>query len=115
MADTANYGWTKPTDQASDDTWGVILNTALDDIDTDLKTVSDAITYHRLSSGSSSGSISYLIALPSGYRAYRLILSGITASAASQYLKLSSRSAGACWGALGAIRVCSTSPRPVPR
>ncbi len=44
MADTANYGWTKPTVGGSDDTWGTILNTALDDIDTDLKALADAQT-----------------------------------------------------------------------
>jgi hypothetical protein len=39
MADTANFGWTKPTVGGSQDAWGTILNTALDDIDTDLQTV----------------------------------------------------------------------------
>lgn len=42
MADTTNYTWTKPTVGGSQDAWGTILNTALDDIDTDLKTVDDA-------------------------------------------------------------------------
>lgn len=41
MADTVNYGWTKPTVGGSDNTWGTILNTALDDIDADLKALSD--------------------------------------------------------------------------
>lgn len=44
MADTTNYGWTKPTVGGSDNTWGTILNTALDDIDADLKALSDAQT-----------------------------------------------------------------------
>lgn len=42
MADTTNYGWTKPTVSGSSGAWGTLLNTALDDIDTDLKAVSDA-------------------------------------------------------------------------
>lgn len=37
MADTANFGWTKPTVGGDGNQWGAILNTALDDIDTDLK------------------------------------------------------------------------------
>lgn len=41
MADTANYGWTKPTVASDDSIWGTILNTALDDIDTDVKAVQD--------------------------------------------------------------------------
>ena len=36
MADTANYSWTKPTVGGDADGWGTVLNTALDDIDTDL-------------------------------------------------------------------------------
>ena len=42
MADTTNYGWTKPTVGGSADTWGGLVNTVFDDIDTDLKAVSDA-------------------------------------------------------------------------
>lgn len=38
---TTNYGWTKPEDGASEDSWGVKLNANLDEIDTDLKAVSD--------------------------------------------------------------------------
>jgi hypothetical protein len=48
MADTANYGWTKPVNTGSDNTWGTILNTALDDIDADLKAVSDALAASAL-------------------------------------------------------------------
>lgn len=44
MADTANYGWTKPTVGGSDNTWGTTLNAALDDIDADLKALSDGQT-----------------------------------------------------------------------
>lgn len=36
MADTTNYGWSKPVVNGSDNTWGTLLNAALDDIDTDL-------------------------------------------------------------------------------
>lgn len=39
MADTTNYGWTKPTVSGSSGAWGTILNTALDDVDANLKTV----------------------------------------------------------------------------
>jgi hypothetical protein len=41
---TPNYGWTKPTSGADNDTWGTLLNADLDSIDTDLKVVSDATT-----------------------------------------------------------------------
>lgn len=44
MADTANYGWAKPVVNGSDNTWGTILNTALDDIDADLKALADLQT-----------------------------------------------------------------------
>jgi hypothetical protein len=36
MADTTNYTWTKPDVGGDADAWGTVLNTALDDIDTDL-------------------------------------------------------------------------------
>jgi hypothetical protein len=36
MADTTNYGWTKPVEGASTGVWDTILNAALDDIDTDV-------------------------------------------------------------------------------
>lgn len=42
MADTANYGWHKPTPLGDSGAWGTKLNTAFDDIDVDLKAVSDA-------------------------------------------------------------------------
>jgi hypothetical protein len=48
MANTVNYGWAKPVNNGSDNTWGTILNTALDDIDADLKAVSDAIAASAL-------------------------------------------------------------------
>ena len=41
MADTTNYGWTKPTEGGSTGAWDTILNTALDDIDANLKTAED--------------------------------------------------------------------------
>jgi hypothetical protein len=34
MANTTNYGWTKPTVGGSEDTWGAGLNTIFDNIDT---------------------------------------------------------------------------------
>lgn len=34
MADTTNYGWTKPTVGGSEDQWGTITNTIFDQIDT---------------------------------------------------------------------------------
>lgn len=39
MATTTNYTWEKPTVGADTDTWGTKLNSTLDDIDADLKTV----------------------------------------------------------------------------
>lgn len=41
MATTTNYGWTKPTVSGSSDTWGTELNTLIDSVDSQLKTVSD--------------------------------------------------------------------------
>jgi hypothetical protein len=41
MADTANFGWTKPDVGGDNGTWGTKLNTALDDIDADLDAVRD--------------------------------------------------------------------------
>lgn len=38
---TTNYGWTKPTVGADENTWGGLINGDLDSIDTDLKAVSD--------------------------------------------------------------------------
>lgn len=43
MADTTNYEWTKPTVGGDDGTWGTILNTALDDIDTSLYALDQAV------------------------------------------------------------------------
>jgi len=54
MADTTNYGWTKPTVGGSSDTWGTTLNTLADDIDSDLKTVSDA---SKVASNLTSGTV----------------------------------------------------------
>jgi hypothetical protein len=34
MADTTNYGWTKPTVGGNEDQWGTITNTIFDEIDT---------------------------------------------------------------------------------
>lgn len=44
MADgtTTNYGWTKPEVGASTGTWGTKVDATYEDIDTDLKAVSDA-------------------------------------------------------------------------
>lgn len=42
MADTANYNITKPVVGGSVDAWGTILNTALDDVDTQMKVNDDA-------------------------------------------------------------------------
>jgi len=45
MADTTNFGWTKPTVGGSAGTWGTLLNTLFDDVDTDvdaIKTTADA-------------------------------------------------------------------------
>jgi hypothetical protein len=41
MPDTTNYEWVLPTPGADDGTWGGILNTAFEAIDTDLKLVED--------------------------------------------------------------------------
>jgi hypothetical protein len=42
MATTTNYAWTKPTVGADNGTWGTTLNSTLDSIDTNLKTVDTA-------------------------------------------------------------------------
>jgi len=45
MADTANFGWSKPTVGGDDGTWGSLLNAIFDEIDTDVdavKTTADA-------------------------------------------------------------------------
>lgn len=46
MADgaTTNYGWIKPEEHASDNTWGAKTNANWDSVDTDLKTIADSIT-----------------------------------------------------------------------
>ena len=60
MADTTNYGWTKPTVAGDTGAWGTILNTALDDIDTDLKAVSDvASAALPKAGGTMTGGITY--------------------------------------------------------
>lgn len=41
MPSTANYSWATPVVGGSSGTWGTILNTLFDDVDTDLKAVSD--------------------------------------------------------------------------
>lgn len=41
MADTTNYGWTKPTVGGSSGTWGTLLNAFIDALDADLQAVSD--------------------------------------------------------------------------
>jgi hypothetical protein len=41
MPNTTNYTWVLPTVGADDGTWGGILNTAFEAIDSDLKTVED--------------------------------------------------------------------------
>lgn len=51
MADTTNYAWTKPTPGGSSGTWGTELNTALDDIDADLFTVSGTASAALAKSG----------------------------------------------------------------
>lgn len=55
MADTTNYTWTKPTVGGSSGSWGTLLNTIFDDIDTDLKAVEDATKMQRSDLGSVSG------------------------------------------------------------
>lgn len=42
MANTSNYNWQKPDVGGSSGTWGTTLNTDLDSIDSQVKTVSDA-------------------------------------------------------------------------
>lgn len=75
MADetTANYGWEKPDVGADDDTWGDLLNTALDDIDADLQGVYDGIGWDLITTGSSTAAAAVDIALAST-GLYRLIL-----------------------------------------
>lgn len=41
MADTTNYGWTKPTVGGDSGAWGTILNALFDDVDSDVKSVED--------------------------------------------------------------------------
>ena len=41
MPSTLNYSWETPVVGASTDTWGTIVNAAFDEVDTDLKAVSD--------------------------------------------------------------------------
>jgi hypothetical protein len=65
MADsnTANYGWVKPEVGASAATWGGKLNTDLDEIDADLKAVSDAANTAALKLPLSGGTMTGDIAL----------------------------------------------------
>jgi hypothetical protein len=48
MANTTNYAWAKPVVNGSDNTWGTILNTALDDIDADLAALAATVTAANL-------------------------------------------------------------------
>lgn len=43
MSVTTNYGWTKPTVDGDADTWGTIINTTLDSIDSQVKAVADTV------------------------------------------------------------------------
>ena len=73
MAVTPNYGWTIPTVGGDNSTWGTILNTALGDVDTDLKAVSDAAvaTQTELTTlkGAMVGQVGYFLAssAPTGW------------------------------------------------
>lgn len=48
MANTTNYAWAKPVVSGSDNTWGTILNTALDDIDADLAALAASVSAANL-------------------------------------------------------------------
>jgi hypothetical protein len=100
MADTANYGWTKPTVSADSNTWGTINNTAWDDADASVKAVADAAAAATATANASmlglledSGSISVAtsaldVTLPTGYRAFKLIIvQAYPASDAKAYLR----------------------------
>jgi hypothetical protein len=61
MADTTNFGWTKPTVGGDAGAWGTILNTLVDDQDTDvdlIKTTADAAL--PVAGGTMTGNLKFL-------------------------------------------------------
>lgn len=96
MANTPNFGWTKPTVGGSGATWGTIENTLFDDIDADLKTVADSVKAGPviLASGNLATGVATVLAADlsgyTGYNRFEINIDNLTCSGLVELLLVAS-------------------------